>query len=200
VSPTGAERNDFLALPLGTFLDQVEARTSAPGGGAVSAVVASMAAGLCAMAARFSQPAEAEPSPTARRARELADAARPLADADAEAYRRFLEARRIPRAPDAEARQAAVAEATSRAAEVPLRVAQLAAEAAGLAAELAASGNPNLKGDAVAGALLAAAAARSAAVLVGINLAGRHDPRVQESAGLAEQADQAAGRALQAAG
>ena len=44
-----------------------------------------------------------------------------------------------------------------------------------MAARLAAGGNPNLRGDAVTGALLAEAGARAAAALVGINLAGAED-------------------------
>ncbi len=59
----------------------------------------------------------------------------------------------------------------SAAADVPVQIAGLAAEAAALAARLAADGSPALRGDAVSAALLAEAGARSAAMLVGINLA-----------------------------
>jgi methenyltetrahydrofolate cyclohydrolase len=191
---------DFLGLPLGAFLDQVQERSSAPGGGAVSALVVAMAAGLCAMAGRFGQKPGAGSSPVVERALALAAAARPLADADAVAYSRLLEARRLPREPDPEPRRRAIALATTEAVDVPLQVARIGADAARLGATLAAEGNPNLRGDAVAGALLAAAAARAAATLVAINLPDERDPRVQESRTLASQAEDLARRALEATG
>jgi formiminotetrahydrofolate cyclodeaminase len=190
------EPADFLDVPVGAFLDQLKDRSPAPGGGAVAALVTAMASSLCAMAGRFSEPPDADPSPLVRRAIALADAAPPLAQADAVAYGRFLEARRLPREPDPEARRQAIAEATSRASDVPLEVARLAAEAAELSATMAAEGNPNLRGDAITAALLGAAAARAAATLVAINLAGSDDPRVEESATLAAAAEEASRRAV----
>jgi formiminotetrahydrofolate cyclodeaminase len=63
-----------------------------------------------------------------------------------------------------------------------------------LAVPVAEAGNPNLRGDAVTGAVLAAASARSAACLVDINVrAGRLDP------GLSRRAAQAAADACDAA-
>jgi formiminotetrahydrofolate cyclodeaminase len=193
------EPADFLQLPVSTFLDQVQDRSPAPGGGAVAAIVTAMASSLCAMAGRFSEPPGADPSPVARRAIALADAAAPLAQADAAAYGRFLEARRLPREPDPAPRRQAIAEATSRAADVPLQVARIAAEVAELGATVAVEGNPNLRGDAVTAALLGAAAARAAATLVAINLEGADDPRVEQSGALATAAEEAR-RAVTAAG
>jgi methenyltetrahydrofolate cyclohydrolase len=63
-----------------------------------------------------------------------------------------------------------VAGALPAAADVPMQVLEAGAEVAGLAARLAADGNPNLRGDAVA-ALLAEAGVRAATELVTINLA-----------------------------
>jgi hypothetical protein len=64
-----------------------------------------------------------------------------------------------------------------------------------MAARLAETGNPNLRGDAVTGAVLAAASARSAACLVDINVGlGGLDP------GLSRRAAQAAADAGDAAG
>ena len=59
--------------------------------------------------------------------------------------------------------------ALSAASDVPLAIAEVGAMVAEIAARLAREGNPNLKGDAVAAALLAEAGARAAAVLVDIN-------------------------------
>ncbi len=54
--------------------------------------------------------------------------------------------------------------------EVPLRMIKAAAEVAELAVQLANQGNPNLRADAVVGAVLAAAAAESGLLLVEVNL------------------------------
>lgn len=62
------------------------------------------------------------------------------------------------------------AAALRAATEVPLKVARIGVETAELAARLAASGNPNLVGDARVAVLLAAAGVRAAAELVGINV------------------------------
>ena len=53
---------------------------------------------------------------------------------------------------------------------MPLEIAGIGVEVALMAARLAEAGNPNLRGDAVTGAVLAAASARSAACLVDINV------------------------------
>ncbi|MGH8969493.1 MAG: cyclodeaminase/cyclohydrolase family protein, partial [Actinomycetes bacterium] len=78
------------------------------------------------------------------------------------------------------------AQALSDATDVPLAVAEVAAEVAALADGLARDGNPRLRGDAVAGVLLAAAAAETAAVLVGENLPD--DPRAARAAACADAA------------
>ena len=186
----------YLDLPLGEFLDRVAAREPAPGGGAVAAAAVAMAAALAAMAARFSDGHLDDAEAVAGRAESLRRAVEPLADADAEAYGKVIEAFALPREPDEDARELrrqAIGRALQGAAEVPLRVAEAAAEVAGLAATLAEGGNPNLRGDAITAGLVAAAGARSAASLVVINV-GDRDPLAVRAAGLAEEADAAAGR------
>ena len=54
--------------------------------------------------------------------------------------------------------------------DVPMRVMELASEVAVLAADVAQTGNRNLEGDALAGSLLAEAAARAAATLAQLNV------------------------------
>jgi methenyltetrahydrofolate cyclohydrolase len=187
----------FLDLTLGEFLDQVAAREPAPGGGAVAAVSVAMAAGLAAMAARFSAGHLDQAEAVAGRAEALRARVEPLADADAESYRKVLEAFALPREHDAEAeelRRQRIRHALEGAAEVPLKVAEAGAEVAGLAATLAGGGNPNLRGDAITAGLLAAAGARSAAGLVAINV-GDRDQRALRAAQLAEAATAASGRA-----
>jgi len=164
------------AAPLASsssFLDAVPVRTPAPGGGAVAAVVASLAAGLTAMAARFAPDAWERRAEVVGRAEELRARLEPLADADAAAYGAFLAGRS--------------AETTERIVTIPYELAELATEVAELAAEVAADGNPNVTGDAAAGADLAAAAASVAARLVALNAADG-DERVRAASELAERA------------
>jgi methenyltetrahydrofolate cyclohydrolase len=170
--------SSFLDLQLKEFLDAVPARTPAPGGGAVAAVVASLAAGLTAMAARFAPEEWERRAEVVGRAEELRARLEPLADADAQAYEEFMLDRR-----DA-TRERIVA--------IPHELAVLAAELAELAALVAEEGNPNVRGDAAAGADLAAAVALIAARLVAINAGG--DARVAESHALATAAAESAGR------
>lgn len=175
---TGSD--SFLDDSLKEFLDAVPARTPAPGGGAVAAVVAALAAGLTAMAARFAPDEWQRRAEVVGRAEELRARLEPLPDADAEAYGSFLAERS--------------AESAERIVAIPFELAGIAAELAGLAALVAAEGNPNVTGDAAAGADLAAAATSVAARLVAINAADG-DPRAREARALAENAAAVAARA-----
>jgi formiminotetrahydrofolate cyclodeaminase len=158
----------FLDQPVRGFLDQVAARTPAPGGGVAAAVTGAMAAGLVAMAARFSAtrlPGAGELADQADKLRRRLDQ---LADMDARAYAAVLDAGRQPG--DDGQRRERMREALLGSAHVPLEIAGIGVEVAVMAARLAEAGNPNLRGDAVTGAVLAAASARSAACLVDINV------------------------------
>jgi formiminotetrahydrofolate cyclodeaminase len=162
------------------FLDAVPARTPAPGGGAVAAVALSLAAGLTGMAARFAPDGWERRAEIVGRAEELRVRAEPLADADAEAYAAFMAAR--------------TDERVERIVAIPFELVEIAAEVAELAAAVAGEGNPNVSGDAAAGADLAAAVASIAARLVAIN-ARSGDTRIDESRRYAARAAAAAGRA-----
>ncbi|TDV53731.1 cyclodeaminase/cyclohydrolase family protein [Actinophytocola oryzae] len=138
-----------------SFLEEVAARTPAPGGGAVAAMTGASAAALVSMAARFSASDEVATAGDGLRARLVQ-----LAADDAAAYTAVLAAR-------GEARRQAMRVAT----EVPREIAAVALEVAALAHALVATGNPNLTGDARVAELLAEAAAKAAGVLVDINTA-----------------------------
>ena len=190
----------YLNLTLGQFLDQIAAREPAPGGGAAAAVAAAMAAGLVAMAARFSGDGLEHAEDVVTQAEMLRLRAAPLAQADADAYQRVIEALALPHESSSKARELrrqTIRRALEGAANVPLRVAEISADVAGLAATVAESGNPNLRGDAVTAGLLAAAAARSTARLIDINV-GDRDERAFRAARLAETAAAAARRAAMA--
>jgi formiminotetrahydrofolate cyclodeaminase len=159
-----------------------------------------MAAGLVAMAACFSGDHLEQARAVAAQAETLRLRVAPLAQADADAYQKVIEAFAQPREPGAEARELrrqTIRHALEGATEVPLRVAEIGADVAGLAATVAEGGNPNLRGDAITAGLLAAAGARSAANLVGINV-GDRDERALLAARLGETAAAAARRATTA--
>jgi methenyltetrahydrofolate cyclohydrolase len=190
----------YLNLTLGQFLDQIAAREPAPGGGAAAAVAVAMAAGLVAMAARFSGDRLELAEDVVTQAEMLRQRAAPLAQADADAYQKVIEALALPRGSNTKARglrREAIRHALEGAADVPLKVAEIGADVAGLAATIAESGNPNLRGDVVTAGLLAAAAARSTARLIDVNV-GDRDQRALQAAHLAETAADAARRAAMA--
>lgn len=189
-------------LTVSAFLDAVASDDPAPGGGAVAALVTAQAAGLAAMAGRFSigrstGTDSATIDEIVAEAERLRAESAPLADADAAAYEAFLAAVRLPREPDAEGRARAVSTALSAAADVPLATAEAAARVVELAGRLVVDGNPNLRGDALAAAMLAAAAASTAAVMVAENLARTPDDgRIARAAKAAAAARRSADAAL----
>ena len=172
--------SSFLDVRVKEFLDAVPARTPAPGGGSVAAITLALAAGLTAMAARFAADDWERRAEIVGRAEALRARAEPLADADAEAYGAFMAAR--------------TGETVERIVAIPFELAEIAAELAELAAAVADEGNPNVSGDAAAGADLAAAVASIAARLVAIN-APAGDERTPAARRNAARAASAAGRA-----
>jgi methenyltetrahydrofolate cyclohydrolase len=140
-----------------SFLDEVAARTPAPGGGAVAAMTAASAAALVSMAARFSSSPSVASTGDELRARLVQ-----LAADDAAAYTAVL-------ASSGAARTEALRVAT----DVPREIASVAASVAALAHDLVATGNPRLTGDARVAELLAEAAGKAAEVLVEINTGSR---------------------------
>jgi formiminotetrahydrofolate cyclodeaminase len=174
------------------LLEQLAARTPAPGGGAAAALAGATAAALTEMAAAFALArADADGErmgAVAHRAGELRARLLELADADDRAYQPVLDALALQR--EDRRRPAALTAALSAAAEVPLEIASAAAEVAELAAASAqAPGNEQLLGDAGAGAIIAEAATRAAAMLVELNLArSPEDPRLGRAAALVQRA------------
>ncbi len=160
----------FLGQRLDELLESVAAETPAPGGGSIAALVAALAAALVAMAARFSRKHWADAAAVAERADAIRHRTAPLAPADAQAYEEVLVAMRLPKDLEPDVRNATIGGALARAADVPLEIAREASEVAALAALVAENGNPNLRGDAVAAAMFAAAATKAAARLVEVNL------------------------------
>jgi formiminotetrahydrofolate cyclodeaminase len=185
---------NYLEQPLADFLDSVASGEPAPGGGSVAAVAVALAAGLCSMAAHLSADHLADAAELTERAERLRRRVAPLAQEDATAYGRVLAVNRASRDRNPEERQQRIRTALSGAADVPLAVAEVAAMVAEISGRLAREGNPNLRGDAVAAALLAEAGARAAAVLVEINLGAGEiaDDRLERAGEFAARAAGAA--------
>lgn len=141
----------YIDQPFGEFIALVAQPAPAPGGGAVAAITASMAAALVAMA----WPENGDDL-TVLRMRAAA-----LADEDAAACSAVSRARRdgVP-----------TADALTRASEVPLEIAATAADIAHRAAEIFLNGRRDTRGDAATALLLAEGATRSAAYLVEVNV------------------------------
>jgi formiminotetrahydrofolate cyclodeaminase len=177
------ERTSYVGTELGRFLDLVASREPAPGGGAVAAVTLSLAAGLVAMAARFSLRQVADFEALAQEADQIRRRAADLAGDDADAYKEVLAASARTTSADQVRQGDEVRSALGRATEVPLEVTALGARTTALAARLALEGNPRLHGDATTAALLAEAAVRAAAALVRINVeaAGAGKDRVRQA-------------------
>ena len=159
---------EYSQRPLRELLDDVAARTPAPGGGTSAAWATAIAAALVEMAAAFAEDADA-----AGRAAELRVRALELAEQELHSYEPVIEARRLPDG-DPEKPQR-IRDALTTAADTPRVIEAVAAEVAELARRLAAAGKPSLAGDAETAATLASAARTAAQRLAEINLseAGR---------------------------
>ena len=161
------------------FLDELSSDSPAPGGGSVSALAGAMGAALAAMVAAIShgkkgfEAKQNDLDKIARRAQELKDQFVAAIDADTSAFDRLLEAMRLPA--DNPARNAAIADATIRATEVPLGVLEACPEVIELCRQVARIGFQASVSDAGVGSQMARAAAAGAYQNVCINLAGLND-------------------------
>lgn len=183
------------------FIDELSSDSPAPGGGSVSALMASMAAGLASMVAVLShtrkgfESKQTDLDRIAVRAQSSKDAFLAAADADTAAFDELLDAMRMPKSTHEEktARDAAMTEATVAATEVPLGVLESCAEVIELCMEVGRIGLQASLSDAGVGAQAARAAAAGAYQNVCINLAGLSD--ASRRASLIERADIAWDRA-----
>jgi formiminotetrahydrofolate cyclodeaminase len=167
--------------PLAELLAAVAERSPAPGGGSAAAWCGAFAAALLEMSSGFAEAADAVRHASVLRGR-LLDAG----EAELRSYEPVLSAVRLPA--DDPRRAERLASSLSAASEAPLEIARAAAEVAELAASVAANSKPALRGDAVAGVVLAEAAVRAAAHLIEVNLHERmEDPRRAEAAALSER-------------
>jgi formiminotetrahydrofolate cyclodeaminase len=184
---------DFLSVPLEDYLDELARETRVPGAGPAAALTAAAAASLVAMVARYSRGAWPEATTTVAQAEALRRRATQLAVEDADALDEFLAARETPIDPRPEARDFHLGRMLARAADVPLAICETACDVAMLAQYVAERGEPEVRADAAAAAMLAHGAARAAAHLVEVNLSAvAGDERIARARGLASTAGEAA--------
>ena len=178
------------SMRVNDFIDELSSDSPAPGGGSVSALAASMAAGLAAMVAVLShtrkgfESKQTDLDRIAVRAQTLKDQFLAAVDADTAAFDQLLDAMRMPKS---EARDAAITEATIAATEVPLGVLESCPEVIDLCIEIGRIGLQASLSDAGVGAQMARAA--GAYQNVCINLAGLTD--ASRRAALLQRADAA---------
>jgi formiminotetrahydrofolate cyclodeaminase len=191
---------DLLDSPLRDFLDLLASEGPGPGGGSAAAITVAMAAGIVARVARSSLGLWPEARGAVGQAEAFRARVAPLAQTDAEAYIEALDALRRREELEERYRDQTLRAALDRAAEIPVRITEAGSDLACLAALLVENGNPEVRADAATAAVLAGAGARAAAKLVETNLgATDDDPRVRHVRTLVAVAEEAAGRALQAA-
>ena len=161
------------------FLDKLAGDSPEPGGGSAAALVGAVGAALVSMVANLTLGKEKYASVQAQAADLLVaseDLRRRLEEfvtLDTSAYAAVAAAMRLPRDSDEQKaeRTRILQAALLGAADVPLRVAEAAVEVGALSAVAAEIGNVNAVSDAGVAAVLAEAAAQSAALNVKINLA-----------------------------
>lgn len=142
------------------FIEEVAARTSAPGGGSASAVLAAIGTGLGAMVAKLTQGVRKFESqektmqsviPTLH---ELTQALIPMIDKDTSAFNEYMEGLRMPKATDEEkrARKAKMQAGLKTAINVPLQTMRFGDQAWDALMTTATDGNPASKSDVQVGA------------------------------------------------
>lgn len=190
-------------LTLDAFLTRLASADPEPGGGAAAALAGATAAALVSMVANLTigKPQFVSAEPAMRSALAQAETLRGgllrAVDRDSEAFRRVMQAYGLPRATEDEktARRAAIQDALRGAAREPAEVVRMCRQVAELSMTVADAGNPNVRSDAIVAAVLAEAAARSAACNVEINVKTITDAAFNTATWDAVRADVAAARA-----
>lgn len=177
---------DYRQLPFGRFLDDISAKSPTPGGGSVAAAVGALAAALARMVVQFTAGKkkyaehEEQLQQMLMELRRAGDMLCELMGEDMAAYERYAAARQ---SPDEQERVRALATATA----VPMEIVAVAAAVAARLDECKGFLNVFLYSDAQVAAILAEAAAASAAITARGNLP--HLPDREEARQLSEKLD-----------
>jgi formiminotetrahydrofolate cyclodeaminase len=176
-------------LTIEAFLEKLASSAPEPGGGAAAALVGAAGAALVSMVANLTAgrekfaSAEADMQAARARADALRAALLEAIDRDAKAFRGVMAAYKMPRETDEQktARRLATQEALRAASRIPAEVVALCEDVAAWSRVAAEKGNPQVISDAAVAALLADAAAESAALNVRINVASITDAELTGS-------------------
>jgi glutamate formiminotransferase/formiminotetrahydrofolate cyclodeaminase len=171
------------AVPDDAFLDRLASSAPTPGGGSVAALSGALGAALVSMVSRLTLGSKkyAEVHAPIKEILERSESMRSnlasLIDRDAEAFEAVLRAFKLPRGAEAEerSRAEAIERSLAGAIAVPLETMERAADLLALAQRAAEIGNARAISDAGVAAIMAEAAARSAALNVRINAASLAD-------------------------
>ncbi len=165
------------------YLDRLASRTPTPAGGVVAALSTAQAAALIAMGARFTTgrryaDLELDVEALAARADTTRQRALELAEADHDAVTVLLAAYSLPRE-DAEARSAAIRDATGDAAVPPAELVTVTRELVAMLEQLVSVANPSVTADLAAAAAAVQAAVSTSALNVEANVGSLRadDPR-----------------------
>jgi formiminotetrahydrofolate cyclodeaminase len=169
---------DLFSQPLSDILRASASREPTPGGGSVSAVTAAFAASMVAMVANLTignkkyRDVEDEVTDIRNRAMALLSQAEELVQTDMVAFRRFMEAYKMPSdtAELKEQKEMAIQEAVRGATEAPLQIARTCLEILELTVEIVPIGNKMAVSDAGVAAYLGEAALGAALLNVDVNL------------------------------
>jgi glutamate formiminotransferase/glutamate formiminotransferase/formiminotetrahydrofolate cyclodeaminase len=164
-------------LTVSQFVEAVAAPTPIPAGAAVAALTGALASALGLMGARLSRQSAAE-----RRLDDIVERLNRLLEADGEAYRTYVEARRL--AHDNPKRPTAISSALHVATEVPLEIAEQSAEAGLLLSACSRRVKPGVKSDIQVGLIMAIAACEASLHTVGENVKAQGDLRLRQSLGV----------------
>ncbi|WP_163337440.1 glutamate formimidoyltransferase [Desulfopila sp. IMCC35008] len=181
------------SLSVRNFIEEIGARTSAPGGGSASAAIAAIGTGLGSMVSKLTwgvrkfeevQPHMIEAIPVLHN---LTSQLIPMIDADTSAFNEYMEGLRMPRDSDEEKalRQAKMQNGLKTAINVPLTTMRLGDQAWESLLIVAQYGNPASKSDTQVGAMALKTGIWGAYQNVLINMEGIHDELFRKG-GLAE--------------
>jgi glutamate formiminotransferase/formiminotetrahydrofolate cyclodeaminase len=148
------------SMSLRGFIQEIAARTSAPGGGSASAAMAAMGVGLGSMVAKLTQgvrkfeAVESHMQKSIPVLHELTKELIPMIDADTSAFNEYMEGLRLPRGTEAQkkARTAKMQAGLKAAIQIPLTTMRLGDRAWDALCEVAKYENPASKSDVQVGA------------------------------------------------
>ncbi len=176
-------KSRLIKMDLVEFADETASESPAPGGGSISAYIASLGISLGTMVANLSSHKPGwddrwkEFSDWAEKGQYYKNELLKLVDEDTNAFNKIMIAFGLPKSTDEEkkARTQAIQDATKYATEIPFKVMELAGESMVIIKKMVEIGNPNSITDAGVGALCARSAVMGAFLNVKINAKGLTD-------------------------